>query len=87
MPGDNPAFVASGPTVPDEGNASEALRAIRDYKIALPQKIVDFIHQEVTPKPSDATFAGHRGACHCLRLASLWSGCQAWLERAGVRRR
>ncbi|MGL4091400.1 glycerate kinase type-2 family protein [Rhizobium sp. Root564] len=81
VPGDNPAFVASGPTVPDEGDASEALRAIRDYKIALPQRIVDFIHQEVTPKPSDATFSGHEVHVIASARVSLEAAAKLAVER------
>lgn len=57
VPGDNPSFVASGPTVPDESDAEEALRIIRDYRISLPQNVVDFIGGEKAPMPSDAAFA------------------------------
>ena len=57
VPGDNPAFVASGPTVPDPTGAEDALRAIRDYKIDLPSTIVDFIREEKAPHPGDAAFA------------------------------
>ncbi|MGV1753059.1 glycerate kinase type-2 family protein [Agrobacterium sp. CG674] len=59
VPGDNPAFVASGPTVPDESGAQEALRAIRDYRIDLPQRIVESIGGAQAPKPGDAVFNGH----------------------------
>ncbi|NTF32184.1 glycerate kinase type-2 family protein [Rhizobium skierniewicense] len=59
VPGDNPAFVASGPTVPDESDAADALRAIRDYRIDLPERIVDSIRHAVAPKPDDAVFAGN----------------------------
>jgi glycerate 2-kinase len=56
VPGDNPAFVASGPTVPDASSAEDALRAIRDYKIDLPSAIVDCIRMEKAPKPDDEAF-------------------------------
>ncbi|SCX02407.1 putative hydroxypyruvate reductase [Agrobacterium sp. DSM 25558] len=57
VPGDNPAFVASGPTVPDESNADEALRTIRAYRIDLPERMIESIRQATAPKPTDAIFA------------------------------
>lgn len=59
VPGDNPAFVASGPTVPDKSDAEEALRIIRDYRISIPQNVVDFIGGEKAPTSSDAAFANN----------------------------
>ena len=43
VPGDNPAFVASGPTVPDLTNADDAARVIADYGIRLPDNVVAHI--------------------------------------------
>ncbi len=57
VPGDNPALVASGPTVPDASSAEEALRIIRDYRIGLPASVVEFIGNERAPIPGDEAFA------------------------------
>ncbi|CUH63142.1 Putative hydroxypyruvate reductase [Thalassovita gelatinovora] len=61
VPGDDPAQVASGPTVPDQVGRAEALAAIRDYGIELPQRLVDFLTTapEDAPAPDDPRFAGH----------------------------
>ncbi|MGV1869576.1 glycerate kinase type-2 family protein [Agrobacterium rosae] len=59
VPGDNPAFVASGPTVPDESDAEEALRTIRAYRIDLPERMIESIRQATAPKPKDAIFAAN----------------------------
>ena len=59
VPGDNPAFVASGPTVTDESDAEEALRTILAYRMDLPEKIVDSIRQAAAPNPADAAFTGN----------------------------
>ncbi len=59
VPGDNPAFVASGPTLPDAAGREEALRAIRDYRMTLPSSILDHIATGETPRPDDPAFAGH----------------------------
>ena len=45
VPGDNPAQVASGPTVPDPTGPAEALAAIRTYGIALPKNLQRFIER------------------------------------------
>jgi hydroxypyruvate reductase len=59
VPGDDPAMVASGPTVPDMTDAEEALRLIRDYRIDLPEPIVACIASAQAPKPSDPVFANN----------------------------
>ena len=62
VPGDDPAQVASGPTVPDAADRALALRLVAAYGIELPQPVAQFLHSapEDAPPPSDAAFAGHR---------------------------
>lgn len=57
VPGDNPALVASGPTVPDESAAEEALRVIRNYRIELPSRLKNCIRDTNAPKPGDSVLA------------------------------
>ncbi len=59
IPGDNPAFVASGPTVPDATSRDEALKIIDRYKLDLPQAVLAHIKSENAhaPKPDDPAFA------------------------------
>lgn len=59
VPGDNPAFVASGPTVPDASTAQEALRIVADYRMALPDNVIQHLRSEAAaaPKPDDPVFA------------------------------
>ncbi|MGH1353691.1 MAG: glycerate kinase type-2 family protein [Thalassovita sp.] len=61
VPGDDPAQVASGPTVPDAVGRAEALAAVRDYGITLPPKIVAFLDSapEDAPNPDDPRFANN----------------------------
>ncbi|NTE86620.1 glycerate kinase type-2 family protein [Agrobacterium rubi] len=80
VPGDNPAFVASGPTVPDAGNAEDALRAIRDYRIDLPQRIIESIRTAVASKPDDAVFA--RNDVHVIASARVSLEAAAALARS-----
>ncbi|XUY25661.1 glycerate kinase type-2 family protein [Agrobacterium sp. rho-8.1] len=80
VPGDNPAFVASGPTVPDESDAADALRAIRDYRIDLPDRIIDSIRHAVAPKAGEAVFAGN--AVHVIASARVSLDAAAKLARS-----
>ena len=61
VPGDDPAQVASGPTVPDDVGRAEALRAVRDNAIDLPDRIVRHLQDapEDAPKSDDPRFAGN----------------------------
>ncbi|NEI72458.1 DUF4147 domain-containing protein [Rhizobium lusitanum] len=45
IPGDNPAFVASGPTIADAATPLEALQAANQYNISLPSRIHAHIEQ------------------------------------------
>jgi glycerate 2-kinase len=59
VPGDDPAIVASGPTVPDPTTRQEALAILRKYKFDLPAHVWAFLETEAaeTPKPGDPRFA------------------------------
>jgi hydroxypyruvate reductase len=59
VPGDDPAVVASGPTVPDPTTREDALAILRKYKFALPAYVWAFLETPAaeTPKPGDPRFA------------------------------
>lgn len=61
VPGDDPAQVASGPTVPDAVTRAEARAMAATWRIELPQKVADWLAGEagLAPNPQDAVFAGH----------------------------
>ena len=61
VPGDDPAVIASGPTVPDPTTCAEALAICERYGIALPPVALAGLRSGAfeTPKPGDAAFAGH----------------------------
>jgi hydroxypyruvate reductase len=61
VPGDDPAQVASGPTVPDASDRQTALKLIEGYAIELPERIRQHLDTtpDDTPKPSDNLFAAH----------------------------
>ncbi len=61
VPGDDPAVIASGPTVPDASTCADALRILDRYGIALPAAARAGLENGAfeTPKPGDPRFAGH----------------------------
>lgn len=86
IPGDNPAWVASGPTVPDATTPGDALAEIRRYRIDLPAKILDHIASDnaKAPTPDDPAFC--RNSHHVIASAavSLEAAAKA-AEEAGIR--
>ncbi len=71
IPGDIPALVASGPTVPDEAGRAEALAAIADHGIKLPNAVMAHIETPAAdaPKPTDERFA--RNEVHLIASAAV----------------
>ena len=61
VPGDDPAVIASGPTVPDPSTCADALRILERYGIAVPPAVHRGLRDGSleTPKPGDPRFAGH----------------------------
>ncbi len=59
VPGDDPAQVASGPTVPDGAGPAEALAAIEAWRIDLPEAIRAHLARARPPAPDDPVFAGN----------------------------
>ena len=56
VPGDDPAAIASGPTVPDPTSFAEARALVAHYRMDLPAAVTAHLEQaaEETPKPGDA---------------------------------
>ncbi len=61
VPGDDPAVIASGPTVPDASTCAQALAILDRYRIEVPVAVRAQLESGAleTPKPGDAVFAGH----------------------------
>jgi glycerate 2-kinase len=55
VPGDDPAVIASGPTVADPTNLADARAVLKKYKIDVPSNILDYLNDPAmeTPKPGD----------------------------------
>jgi hydroxypyruvate reductase len=61
IPGDNPALVSSGPTVPDHSTRHDALAIVKQYGLQLPQAALDHLASPKAdaPNPDDPVFARH----------------------------
>lgn len=61
IPGDDPAFVASGPTVADRANRRDALDIIAAYGLQLPPAAMQHLQDEAAdaPSPDDPRLAGN----------------------------
>ena len=61
VPGDDPAQVASGPTVPDRVMRDQARVMLASWRIELPAPVAAWIAGDrgLAPLPSDPVFAGH----------------------------
>lgn len=57
--GDNPAMVASGPTVPDATTPQDALDIIAEYRMNMPRRVMDHLASPaaIAPKPDDPDLA------------------------------
>lgn len=62
VPGDDPAQVASGPTVPDKVTREAARAMVAAWRIELPAKVLAWLagDQDRAPDPGDAVFSGHK---------------------------
>jgi glycerate 2-kinase len=60
VPGDDPAVIGSGPTVPDKTTLADARAIVAHRKLDLPDTVVRALTDSAneTPKPGDAIFAG-----------------------------
>jgi hydroxypyruvate reductase len=61
VPGDSPAVIGSGPTVPDPTTCADALAVLDRYGIAVPATVRTGLERGdlETPKPDDPVFANH----------------------------
>ncbi|RWM41195.1 glycerate kinase [Mesorhizobium sp.] len=85
IPGDNPALVASGPTVPDSGSREDALAAIAVYNMNFPASVMAHInsHAAEAPRPNDPRFAGNE--VHLIASAGVsLEAAAAEAKRQGI---
>lgn len=85
IPGDDPALVASGPTIPDHRDRQEALDIVARYDLALPASVLEHLQSAKAdaPRPSDSVFARHTHAIIASSSLSLEAAAQA-AEKRGI---
>ncbi len=85
VPGDDPAVVASGPTVADPTTCADALAILRKYRIDAPPAVQAVLASGVseTPKPDDLRFAHCETRVIATAQASLAAAAEA-ARAAGV---
>ena len=59
VPGDDPAVIGSGPTVPDPSTLADARAVVARYRLDLPETVMQALSDRAneTPKPGDPAFA------------------------------
>jgi glycerate 2-kinase len=83
VPGDDPATIASGPTVPDASTCADALAIVDRYRIAVPKAVLNQWQRGAleTPKPNHPAFSANANAVHLIATP------QQALEAAAARAR
>jgi hydroxypyruvate reductase len=71
IPGDNPALVASGPTVPDQSTRQDVLKIVEIYRMELPAAVMAHLNSLAAgaPMPDDQRFAGNE--VHVIASAAV----------------
>ncbi|EHK57853.1 glycerate kinase type-2 family protein [Allomesorhizobium alhagi] len=71
IPGDNPALVASGPTIPDAASRADALAIVAAYRMKLPDAVMAHLNSAAAeaPRPDDPRFA--RNEVHVIASAAV----------------
>ncbi|EXL02537.1 glycerate kinase type-2 family protein [Aquamicrobium defluvii] len=85
IPGDNPALVASGPTVPDAASRADALKAVQTYGIELPERVMAHLNspEADAPRPDDERFVRNEVKLIASAAVSL-EAAVAEAKRQGV---
>ena len=85
VPGDSPAVIGSGPTVPDPTTCADALAVLTRYGIAVPPAVRAGLERGdfETPKPGDALFARNAVQLVATPQQSL-DAAAAVARRAGI---
>ena len=85
VPGDDPAVIGSGPTVPDPTTLSDARAIVARYRLDLPRLVTRALADPAneTPKPGDPIFAATSFAL-AVRPADVFRDGRAGGARQGI---
>ena len=84
VPGDDPAVIGSGPTVPDPSTLADARAIVARYRLNLPEAVTRALNDPAneSPKPGDPAFA--KGEFHLIaRPADAFRAAEAAIKAAG----
>jgi glycerate 2-kinase len=83
VPGDDPAVIGSGPTVPDPSTTADALAILERYRIEPPAAVLAHLRaaNDETPKPGDPRLAAAETAVIARPQASLEAAALVARER------
>jgi hydroxypyruvate reductase len=84
VPGDDPAVIGSGPTVPDPTTLADARAVVARFKLDLPQAAVAALNDPAneSPKPDDPVFAGTQYRL-AVRPADVFDAARKDIEASG----
>lgn len=85
IPGDDPALISSGPTVPSATTREDALAVVETYRLDLPGAVLDHIRSDASqaPRPDDPRLAGNEVKVVASARLSLEAAAEA-ARRHGV---
>ena len=85
VPGDDPAVIASGPTVADRSTFADARAVLEKYRITEPASALDHLRRagEETPKPGDPRLAGSETVTIAAPQLSLEAAAEV-ARQAGI---
>jgi hydroxypyruvate reductase len=83
VPGDDPAVIGSGPTVPDPSTIADALAILERYRIEPPARVLEHLRaaRDETPKPGDPRLAAAETIVIARPQASLEAAALLARER------
>ncbi len=85
VPGDDPAVIGSGPTVPDPTTLADARAIVQHYQLDLPATVLQALGEpsNETPKPGDGAFARSEFRI-VARPADAFRAAEAAVRAAGL---
>lgn len=86
VPGDDPAVIASGPTVPDTTTREDALAIVERYRMELPEAVMRHLRGPAceSPKPDHPAFAAGIDVRLVARPVESLRAAAAVAEKAGI---